>query len=86
MKSVWTSNLKDQQEIDRAKQSIRSSKFALDRQSEIIDSRLKSIDSIEMGGDIYTKPGWDALQAHYNGEKAALHWIKKLINLDQEEQ
>ena len=86
MKSVWTSNLKDQQEIDRAKQSIRSSKFALDRQSEIIDSRLRAIESIEMGVDIYTKPGWDALQAHYNGEKAALHWIKKLINLDQEEQ
>lgn len=85
MKTIWTSHLKDPGEIDRFKQVIKNSKSALDRQKEIIESRINVINSIEMGVDIYTKPGWDALQAHYNGEKAALTWIKKLIDLDQED-
>ena len=86
MKTIWTSHLKDQTEIDRFKQVVKSSKGTLDRQLQIIDSRIKAINSIEMGVDIYTKPGWDALQAHYNGEKAALTWVKRLIDLDQEEE
>lgn len=84
MKSVWTSNLKDQQEIDRAKQSIRSSKYALERQSEIINSWLDEINSVEINPDIYDKQSWSALQAHYNGEKRAYQRILKLNNLDQE--
>jgi hypothetical protein len=90
MKSVWTSHIKSENaadqavQIERFKQVVKNSKSTLDRQSQIIDDRLNVINSIETGVDIYTKPGWAAIQAHYNGEKAALHWIKKLINLDQE--
>lgn len=85
MKTIWTSHLKDQPEVDRFKQVVKNSKSTLDRQTQIIDSRINAINSIEMGVDIYTKPGWDALQAHYNGEKAALTWVKRLIDLNQED-
>jgi hypothetical protein len=85
MKTVWTSNLKDQSEIDRAKQSIKNSKFALDRQTQIINSWIDEINSVELNPAIYDKQSWSALQAHYNGEKRAYNKILRLIDLNQEE-
>ena len=66
--------------------SVSASKSILDRLKDIIDERFKVIDSIETGVDIYSKPGWDAILAHYNGEKAALKFVHKLIDLDQQKE
>ncbi len=72
MYSVWTQHLDEEATKDRLK--------------DIISERENVINSIETGVDIYSKPGWDAILAHYNGEKAALKFIKKLIDLDQQKE
>ncbi len=84
MITVWHSHLKDPGEIERFKQVINNSKTAFDRLKDLIEDREKAINSIETGVDIYTKAGWDALLAHYNGEKASLKYVKRLIDLDQQ--
>jgi hypothetical protein len=84
MKTIWTSHLKDQAEIDRTKQVVQNSKSTLDRESEIIRSWMDEINSVELNPSIYDNPSWSALQAHYNGEKRAYRRILALINLDQE--
>lgn len=84
MKTLWTQHLKTEDERKNFKQTVLNSRSTLERLNEIIDARLRTINSIETGVDIYTKPGWDALLAHYNGEKATLTWVKNLTNLDQE--
>lgn len=81
----WTSHLKDQEERDRFQRLVLSAKPVLERLSELLDERNKAIDVIETGVEKYKQPGWDAIQAHYNGEKATIKYIKKLINLDQRE-
>lgn len=84
MISAWTSNLDTEDEKTKFQRILLSSKTAFDRLKQIIEERENAINSIELGVDIYVKPGWDAIQAHYNGEKAALKSIKTLIDLDQQ--
>lgn len=84
MKTIWTSHLDSEEEKERFRKKIRSSRSVLERINEILDLRLKAINSIETGVEIYTKPGWEALLVHYNTEKGVLNWVKNLINLDQE--
>lgn len=82
MKTVWTTHLKDEKEIERFKNSLLGSKYLFERELEIINDRLKAIDTIDTSVEKYKQPGWDAIQAHYNGEKAALKWVRELITLD----
>ena len=86
MYSIWTQHLDEEATKDRFRMSVSASKSILDRLKDIIDERFKVIESIETGVDIYTKPGWDAILAHYNGEKAALKFVHKLIDLDQQKE
>lgn len=84
MKTVWTQHLNTDADKDRFRTTVKASKQVLDRLKEILDGRVKAINSIETGVDIYTKPGWEALLVHYNSEKGVLKWVQELINLDQE--
>jgi hypothetical protein len=86
MYSIWTQHLDEEATKDRFRMSVSASKSILDRLKDIISERENVINSIETGVEIYSKPGWDALLAHYNGEKAALKFIKKLIDLDQQKE
>lgn len=85
MKIQWTSHLKTDDEKERFERQILSSSAVLERLMELLEDREKAINSIETGVEKYTQPGWDAIQAHYNGEKASLKYIKNLINLDKQE-
>lgn len=81
----WTSNLKDPAEKERFEKHIKSAKAVLDRQSEIINDRLKAIELVENGIEIYKQPGWEALLVKYNTERATLKWVLNLITLDHKE-
>lgn len=85
MKTIWTSHLNDPEDKERFERTVLGSKVVLRRIDEICLERLKAIDSIDTGVEKYKQPGWDAIQAHYNGEKASIKFIRNLINLDQKE-
>lgn len=86
MYSIWTQHLDEEATKDRFRNSVSASKHILDRLKDIIAERETAINSIETGVEIFSKPGWDALLAHYNGEKAALKFVKKIIDLDQQKE
>ena len=85
MKIQWTSNLKTEEEKERFQKQVLAAKPVLARLDNLLNERQKAIDIIDTGVDKYTQPGWDAIQAHYNGEKASIKYIKNLINLDHKE-
>ena len=84
MKTAWTQHLDTEEDKNRFRSSVRSSKDVLDRQKAIVQSLIEEIDSVELNPSIYDKSSWSALQAHYNGEKRAYKKILTLIDLDQE--
>lgn len=86
MKIQWTAHLKDDEAKDRFQKHILSSKPVLDRLRFLLEERRKAIEGIETGVEKYIQPGWSAIQAHYNGEKASIKYILNLIDLDQEVQ
>lgn len=86
MIAAWTSHLDTEEEKERFRRQVSSAKAVLDRVLTIIGERERVINQIEVGVEIYSKPGWDALLAHYNGEKYVLGWIRKLIDLDQQKE
>jgi len=85
MKTLWTSHLKTEEEKDRFRNSVLGHKEVLDRLRSLINERLRTVDAIETSVEKYKQPGWDAIQAHYNGVKADAKWVLDLINLDQKE-
>ena len=85
MKIQWTSHLKDEEAKERFQKQILAAKPVLERLDFLLNERQKAIETIETGVEKYIQPGWSAIQAHYNGEKASIKYIKNLINLDQRE-
>jgi hypothetical protein len=85
MKIQWTAHLKDPEAKDRFEKQIIAAKPVLDRLQFLLEERRKAVDSIETGVEKYIQPGWSAVQAHYNGEKASIKYILNLLNLDQRE-
>jgi len=79
----WTSHLKDTGEIARFKSSLEGSKTVLERLIQIIEETEASIETDEYNVRAYDNPSWAYKQAFYNGAKAQLKLIKKLINPDQ---
>jgi hypothetical protein len=84
MKIQWTAHLKDEEAKERFQRNILAAKPVLERLDFLLAERQKAIDTIETGVEKYIQPGWSAIQAHYNGEKASIRYIRNLINLDQE--
>jgi tRNA threonylcarbamoyladenosine modification (KEOPS) complex Cgi121 subunit len=85
MYTVWTQHLENEDQKKNFQAQIRSASAVLDKQTEIINSRLKAIESIQTGIEIYKQPGWEGLLAHYNGEMASLKWVRTLIDLDKQD-
>jgi hypothetical protein len=79
----WTSNLKSDDEIKRFKSSLEGSRTILERLTQIIEETEASLQSDEFNVRSYDNPSWAYKQAFYNGAKAQLKLIKKLINPDQ---
>lgn len=82
----WTNNLKDPDEKKRFRRYVYNSKGVLDRLGEIMDSEEAALTRKELDEGSYDSPSWAALQAHRNGKRQALRWIKQLITLDQKEE
>lgn len=86
MISAWTKHLKTDEEKERFKKEISSSRGVLERLHQILSDEENDIHSKERSAQTYTIPNWDYRQAHYNGYVDCLKHIKFLINLDQQEQ
>jgi hypothetical protein len=85
MKIQWTAHLQTDEEKEQFRRQIIAAKPVLERLESLLNERQKAIDTIETGVEKYFQPGWSAVQAHYNGERASIKYIKNLLTLDHKD-
>ena len=84
MLTVWTKNLKTEDERDNFTNQLLGARPVLERLGELLDEKEKELDRSERSQKAYENPNWAYLQAHRNGCAGMLQSIKELINLDQQ--
>jgi hypothetical protein len=84
MYTVWTKNLKTDQEKDNFNNQLLGARPVLERLMELLNEKEYSLESSERSVKAYETPNWAFLQAHKNGCASMLTSIKELINLDQQ--
>ncbi len=84
MYTKWTQHLKTPEEQLRFETHVRSASSVLERLEQLIQEELDGLEKAELSTKIYDSPNWDYKIAHGNGFKAALGFVKKLIDLDQQ--
>lgn len=81
----WTQHLSTDQEREKFKNEIVGAKRVLERLYDIIEEDEQSLTSKEISVKAFEDPNWPYRQAYYNGSRATLNALKRLINLDQQE-
>lgn len=81
---AWTKNLRSVDEAESFKNQVRSSKDVLDRVIQLLNEEEASLDRSEIDPKNYDLPNWEYRQAHKNGYRSCLAFVKKLIDLDQQ--
>ena len=84
MLTVWTKNLKTEEERDNFNNQLLGARPVLQRLSELLEEKEKELDRSERSQKAYENPNWAYLQAHRNGCAGMLQSIKELINLDHQ--
>jgi len=83
---AWTKNLRTADEIQSFKNQIISSKDVLDRVIQLLNEEEATLDRSEIDPKNYDQNNWAYRQAHKNGYRAGLAFVKKLIDLDQQKE
>jgi hypothetical protein len=79
----WTKHLSDPKAKSEFEATVKSCRPALERLTQLIEEKEKSFDRSEMDIDNYDNPNWEFRQAHKNGYRAGLNYIKMLVDLDK---
>lgn len=85
MISAWTKHLKTEDEKQRFRNSVLGAKHVINRLDELLVEEEEKLTRQEINVDALYTPNWDYVQAYWNGFRACLRLIRKLINLDQKE-
>ncbi len=75
----WIKGLPLDEQVEFEK-TLRHSTYVLTRLSEILESKLTSIEREENSTVVYDTPSWAFKQAHLNGERSGLTKVKKLLS------
>lgn len=82
MIGAWTSHLKDQTTKDNFEDQIRRSQEVLERLDALLKQELAQQEATELTVKAFDTPNWAERQAFYNGYRAALNTVTKIINID----
>lgn len=85
MISAWTKHLKTDEDKERFKRTVLSSKATLERLQELLNEKRVEVETEELSTTVYDSPNWDYRQADINGYKRCLKQITRIINLDQQD-
>lgn len=80
----WTKHIKDPDDKSNFEQQILSAKPVLQRLKQILEEKESSIDRSETSILVYDTPNWAERQAHKNGNRESILFLKKLVDLDQQ--
>jgi hypothetical protein len=80
----WTNHLNDPQDKENFQSQVFGAKTVLNRIKEIIENKEKALDRSELSMDTYSLPNWEHRQAHKNGNRESLKFLKTLVDLDSQ--
>ena len=80
----WTKHLQDKKEKEQFQRTISGSKPVLNRLKAILEEKEKALDRSEMSIEVYNTPNWSERQAHKNGNREMLYFLKKLVDIDEQ--
>jgi len=84
MLTVWTKNLKTEEERENFTNQLLGARPVLQRLNDLLEEKEAELERSERSQKAYENPNWAYLQAHRNGCAGMLQSIKELINLDQQ--
>lgn len=84
MLTVWTQNLKTQEEKDIFTNQVLAARPVLERLSQMLDEKESQLERSERSLKAYESPNWAYAQAHKNGYLSSLQSVRDLLNLDQQ--
>lgn len=84
MLTVWTKNLKTEEERTNFMNQVLGAKPVLERLVEILNEKEEQLERSERTLDAYDNPNWAYKQAHKNGYLSVLQNLRDTINLDQQ--
>lgn len=84
MYSIWTKNIKDQEDKVSFESSILGSKKILDRLKNLIDEERTGLEYTQQDHKSFDTPNWQYKTAYLFGYMSALMWMRRLVDLDQQ--
>lgn len=78
----WTRHISDPKEKEEFENTVRNSNQVLDRLNQILDEKEATITRSEITSDSYKDSSWAYKQAHLNGNHEMIHWLRKILTLD----
>lgn len=82
----WTKNLQDPEKKAKFEEQVYNAKDVLARLHKILGDYEDMLDRTETNIKIYDTPNWSERQAHKNGNREMLRFLKKLIDLDHQKE
>ncbi len=80
----WAKHLRSAKEKEDFEHYVLGSKALLNRLKDIVEEKEKALDRSELSIETYSIPSWDYRQAHKNGNRESLQWLKQLVDLDRQ--
>ncbi len=84
MLTEWTSHLHNSKDKEDFQRQVQGSKPVLSRLMDIISLKEKALDRSEISIETYSLPSWEFRQAHKNGNRESLQFMKTLVDLDKQ--
>lgn len=85
MISAWTKHLSGEGDKQKFQDSLYGVKHIFTRMKELLKEEENNLDKLEISPKVFEQPNWAYRQAYYNGFRACLAMIHKLINLDHKD-
>lgn len=80
----WTKHLHSAKEKQDFETYVLGSKALLNRLKDIMEEKERALDRSETSIETYSIPNWEYRQAHKNGNRESLQWLKQLVDLDKQ--
>lgn len=85
MNTIWTKNLKTEEEKQQFQNTLLGSRLVLERLSDILKEKAESLDRSSLTLSSFDNPNWASKEAYKNGYASCIHNLLQLINLDHKE-
>lgn len=86
MKTIWYSNLTEEEAQLDFKKSVLSALHVLERLTSVINDKTSTLNTVRADDKAYTVASWPYYQSHLNGKEEAYQEILSILNVTNPEE